>query len=156
MENWGTNEDHQFTVKHKMRWFQTTTEAIARNPIARAVAKQKLAASMRDAMIKFYLTPKGEQMAQDVQDASEVIITAIQILDQRGQDDPVMRAAISTLAQCSQDAFRWRPEYVTTVDVALQRALDVYRQANATETQRAYKVVQERTKAAIEDLACLT
>lgn len=139
-----------------MRWFQTTTEDVARNPIARAVARQKLAGSIRDATIKFYLTPKGEQMIQDVQDASQVIITAIQILDQRGQDDSVMRAAISTLAQCSQDKFRWKPEYVTTVDVALQRAMDVFRQSNATETQQAYKVVQQKTQEAVEDLQCLT
>lgn len=129
---------------------------IARNPIARAVAKRKLAGSVRDATIKFYLTPKGEQMPQDVQDASETIITAIQILDQRGQDDPVMRAAISTLAQCSQDGFRWRPEYTTTVDVALQRALQVFIQSNATETQKAYLYVQRKTKEAIQDALCST
>lgn len=142
--------------KPEMRWFQTTTEAIARNPIARAVAKQKLAASIRDALIKFYLTPRGEPMPQDAQDAAEVIITAIQILDQRGKDDPVMRAAISTLAQCSNDEFRWRPEYTTTVDVALQRALEVFRQSNATETQKAYKFVQAKTQEAMQEAGCLT
>lgn len=133
-----------------MRWFQTTTEAVARNPIARAVAKQRLAASIRDQVIKFYLTPAGEQVTADAQETSQVIMTAIQILIQRDEDDPVMRAAISTLAQCAEDKFRWRPLYAVTVDVALQRALEVYRHASAEETQGAYKVVQ---KAAQE---CLT
>lgn len=149
MENWGTNEDHQFTPKRKMSWFKTTQETIARNPIARAVAKQRLAASMRDATIKLYLTPRDEKLPQDVQEAAQVVITAIRILEQRGQDDPVMRAAMSTLTQCSQDQFRWKPEYTVTVDVALQRALQVYRQSNATETQAAYKHVQRLAEEAL-------
>lgn len=125
----------------QMRWFQTTEQHIARNPIARAVAKKRLRSSMIDACIKFYLTPNGDKLVEDVDATATVLATAQEILLARQEEDPVIKGAMSVCQECAQRSFLWQQKYAVTLDVALQRAMSIYMTAPAIEVQNAFQKI---------------
>jgi hypothetical protein len=128
--------------------FLIVDKHVARNPVARAVQKRKVAAATRDFLARVYMLQPGEQVQADIMAASRVLAVAIAILEGRGIDDPVMRGAMSACVACSQRGVRWRQIDAAALDVGLQHANDVYQQAGAQETQDAFWRVDAIERAA--------
>lgn len=122
--------------------FRMVDEQVARNPIARAIARQRMASGTRDFMLRLYLLPDGADVTADAQTAAKVLTVAVAVLDADSKgnspDARVMAGGISALAGLSQNGWRWRSADAVAVDQALQRAMQVYRTAGAAQLQAAY------------------
>jgi hypothetical protein len=87
----------------------------------------------------------------DVDAAGHVLMVAVEVLERRGDGSSaparVMAGAMMALTQLAERGCRWRTEDAVALDVGLQHAVQVYRSASATETQRAWSAVQRRLAA---------
>jgi hypothetical protein len=122
--------------------FLVVDEHVARNPVARAVARNRISSGTRDFMLRLYLLPEGADVAADCQVAAKVLATAIAVLEAQGQHDSpncrVMAGAMGALVGLSGRRWKWRTVDAVALDQALQRALQVYSTASAQQLQRAY------------------
>lgn len=119
---------------------------VARNPVARAVARQRMHAAVLDFLSRIYLLEDGEPVAADMSAAARVLAVAVRVLEQRARttqdlESPAMRVmagGMGAIAQCSARQWRWRTLDAVAVDRALCEALAVLRGADALETRQAW------------------
>lgn len=125
--------------------FLVVDEHVARNPVARAIARQRITAAVTDFAIRLHLLHDGEQVQADGLAGARVLAVAIRVCEQRGQGDAadcrVMRGGLEALVRLAERRWQWRRADATAVDVALQRAVTLYRGASAAEQQRAHRYV---------------
>lgn len=125
--------------------FLVVGEHIARNPVARAVARKRIEAATRDFLLRMYLLADGTNVQADAHAASVVLAVGIAIEEDAGRagesDSRVMAGGMSTLVGLSQTRFQWHHRHAAALDVALQRALDVLNRATALQVQDAHRKV---------------
>lgn len=127
--------------------FLVVGQQVARNPVARAIARQRMASSVRDFSIRLHLLADGELVSADAVASAKVLMVAFEVLHAAGlQDSPpasVIRGAISTLEQLALRGWRWRTQDATAIDAGLQRAQMVASAASAVDMQRAWRALDE-------------
>ncbi len=119
-------------------------QAVARNPVARAVARRRVETSVRDFIIRLYTLDDGDDITADAFAAATVLAVAIHILENRGHGtDPdayVMAETMGALIAVTETG--WQRRAAATLDDGLQRAVQIINQATAQETQRAWVHVE--------------
>jgi len=104
---------------------RTVSKNVAMNPIAKAIARQKLMKSMVDVKIKLFFTQEGEQIQSVVQEISRLL--AITLLacrvDKVTEFVNLMDEALFLLTKVADDEFRWRTDYALIVDDAMDAVL---------------------------------
>lgn len=127
--------------------FLVVDEHVARNPVARAIARSRITTGTRDFLLRLYLLPDGADVQADCQVAAKVLATAIAVLEHEGQaaspDARVMAGAMSALLGLARREWHWRTTDAVALDQALQRALDVFTAASAEQVQRAHARVAQ-------------
>lgn len=122
-------------------------EMIARNRVARAIARANMTAAVRDFVTRIYMLADDEDAQADGEASARVLAIGIRVLEQRGQiDEPdgrVMRGAMEAIVGLSQRQWRWRTRDARAIDQGLQRALAAVRSASADEMQRAWRFVRQ-------------
>jgi hypothetical protein len=125
--------------------FRSVPQHVARNPVARAVARRRLDAAMRDFCTRIYLLGDGEHMQADLVPAAHCLAVAVRVCELQGQrDTPALRlmaGGMSAIAQCSERGWRWRELDAPAVDTALHHALLTLRSAGADLQRRAWAEV---------------
>jgi hypothetical protein len=116
--------------------FLCVGEHVARNPIARAIAKTRLQRAVSDFALRLYLLADGEDVSADIHAAGHVICVALAIVEARKEDAPDLRAGLDALIAMPDG--KWSLEAAAVLDVALQEAMAIYGEASAVETQRAF------------------
>ena len=116
--------------------FLSVSEHVARNPIARAIAKTRLTRAVGDFATRLYLLADGEDVSSDIHAAGHVICVALAIAEGRREDAPDLRAGMDALIAMHDG--KWCPEAASVLDTALQDAMAIYGEASAIETQRAF------------------
>lgn len=115
---------------------------VASNPVARAIARARLHASVQTFATRLYLLQEGEAVEADGTAAARVLYVAYLLLDGRGQggDPParVIRGAISALEQLALRGWTWHTRDATAVDQALEHARAAVDAAKAADVQRAW------------------
>lgn len=130
--------------------FLSVGEHVARNPVARAVSRQRLQTAARDFAIQLHLLQDGDDVRVKLSAAARVLAVAVRVLEEAAQtpedrNSPalrVMAGGMGAIAQCSARGWRWRTLDLVAVDGALQHALAVLRDAAAAATQRAWVYVE--------------
>lgn len=98
---------------------------VAKNPIARAIARRALEDSITDHRIRFYLAKKGDPCAEEcnaVGVAFSVLCLAAEMSKDFGPEHPavrILRGGMSAVAQMAE-----RDSYDPTNTVAIDRAFD--------------------------------
>ncbi len=122
--------------------FLSVHEHTARNPVARAIARVRLAELVRNFAIRLHLLNEGEPVAADGVAAARVLMVAFEVLVTQGRADGpearVICGAISSIEQLSARAWRWHCRDATALDVALQRAAEITQAAPAVELRAAW------------------
>jgi hypothetical protein len=122
-------------------------EHVARNPIARAVARGRLEQAARTFAIRLYMLQDGEDVAADAYAAARSIYLGHLVASQAGRGDDadarVMHGALSTLKALAERGWRWHVADAVPVDVGLQRALEELRTATAQQMRRAWDAMDE-------------
>lgn len=126
--------------------FLVVGQHVARNPVARAVARRRMVDAVRDFATRVYLLDDGEHVQADLMPAAHCLAVAVRVCELQGQRDTpelrVMAGGMSAIAQCSERGWRWRTMDATAVDAALMRMAQVLRHAGAELTRRAWADVQ--------------
>ncbi len=145
--------------------FLVVGQHMARNPVARAIARQRMATSVRDFSIRLHLLADGELVRADGVASAKVLMVAFEVLHAGGLEHSpqasVIRGAISTLEQLALRGWRWRTQDATAIDAGLQRAQAVATAASAVDMQRAWHAVDRieahiaANQASLEHTACL-
>jgi len=127
-------------------------EHVARNPIARAVARQRLRQAATAFGIRIYLLQEDEQVAADGYAAGRTVYLAYVLARRAGRADSadarVMHGAISALTALAERQWRWRTADTVAIDTALQRAEHEIAAATAQQLQAAWLEVEAADRAA--------
>lgn len=123
--------------------FLVVSEHVARNPVARAIARQRIADAVRDFQTRLYLLEDGEDVQADILAAAKVLAVALSVMQQTGRmatpDARVMAGAMGQCASVTERKFRWKTADAVAIDEGLRRAVDVYRKATAAQVQAAHR-----------------
>lgn len=129
--------------------FRLVDQHVARNPVARAIARRNVQAAVRDFSLRLYLLPDGHLVQEDAQAAAHVLMVALEIRaaqrDHDSADVRVMRGGISALTDIALRGYRWRQIDARAIDCALQRATAVFAAASATQVQDAWHTIEHHT-----------
>jgi hypothetical protein len=122
--------------------FLIVDQQVARNPVARAIQRQRIERSTRDFRIRVHMLADGEAVQADALASAKVLAVALGVLQMQGAEGctawRLMRGGISALQQLSERGFRWRPIDAVPVDVALEHAAATIVTAPAALVQRAW------------------
>jgi hypothetical protein len=96
---------------------------IARNPVARAIAKQQLKEAMLDMRIALLLMDEGDSCHEHVLTISDSIFVVAAAYEMMKRQDSLefrkLRSAMSILTNCSETGFKWKKEWAITIDNAI-------------------------------------
>lgn len=116
---------------------------VARNPVARAFAKQKLKQDMLNMRIRFLLMEEGEQCQSEVLVISDAIFVMACCYEFMKREDSVefrkLKSAMRVLEECSETKFKWRTEWAVTIDNAIDICSENWTKIPSTTFQRAMK-----------------
>jgi hypothetical protein len=117
----------------------------ARNPVARAVARQKLRAALVDQKIKLYLLDAGETCAEFMEGLGMTMVTIGIACEIQKVDNPDTSALKAGLLACQRlmelDSFN--PMQATAIDVALTAAEELNKQLTADSIHEAWLLVRK-------------
>lgn len=125
--------------------FLVVDEHVARNAVARAIARQRVKLAVRDFQVRLHMLQDGECVPVDCQAAAKVLAVACAVLDLQGMTDStaarVMAGGMGALADIAKTRWLWRSRHAVAVDQALAQAAPVLTAAPATLMQQAYRKV---------------
>ena len=127
------------------------SEHVARNPVARAVARRRLEQAARTFSIRLYLLQDGDDVSADGHLATRAIRLGHFVAEQAGRaasaEARVMHGAISTLKSLAERGWRWRQADATAVEVGLQYALQELGPATAQQMRGAWDALDAADRA---------
>lgn len=101
---------------------------IAKNPIARAVAAQKLKQKMLDHRIQLLMLDEDVDARAHILPISDAIFVMAYACELMGKEDSVeyrkLKSAMLTLTACSERKFRWHNADAITIDNAIGICVD--------------------------------
>ena len=118
--------------------FFVVPEHVARNPIARAIARQNIARATAEYSTRLLMLQDGEECASDLDATARVLGVAVAVLEARKTTDATLTAGLAALVEMARMGCRWDSMFADRIDAALQQANDVFAQATATETRLAW------------------
>lgn len=125
--------------------FLMVDEHVARNPVARAVARQRLRQAMRDFQTRLHMLQDGEFVPVDCQAAAKALAVAAATLDVQGMSNSVeariIAGGLGAITDVARTRWTWRVRHAAAVDTALEYAKEVYSSASAKDVNVAHKRV---------------
>ena len=108
--------------------FRRVAQQVARNPVARAVAREAMVDTVRTFQIHAYIMREGEDATATVMAISQVLAVCLLAAGAQNATAGVstMRWAMSALVQCSQRGFKWHTDDAVAVDGGLSCAVELY------------------------------
>jgi hypothetical protein len=133
------------------RFFSVMDEKVARNPVARAVAKSGLESAMRDFQLMLYLLEEGTEQTSILTTASQMLAVSLKVRELQGRPDgvSVMRGSQSAILDRSRHGFMWRAADVVAIDVGLIEAMKAVTGATARQVQDAWLCVRQLEQEAV-------
>lgn len=122
--------------------FLVVGQHVARNPVARAMQRQRVIGTTRDFRVRLHLLHEGELVREDAIASAKVLAVAIGVLQLQGTTDGpawrVTHGGLSTLLQLCNRRFKWHTQDAVAVDVALEHAALTVTAAPAVLVQQAW------------------
>lgn len=118
---------------------------IARNPVARAIAKQQLKQAMLDMRIALLMMEDGDNVHQHIMTISDsifVVAAAYELMGwQDSSDFRKLRSSMNVLTECSESGFKWRREWAITIDNAIDICAENWTKIPSVTFQQAMKQI---------------
>lgn len=116
---------------------------VARNPVARAIAKQKLKQNMLDMRIHLFMMDEGTPCQSEILTMSDAVFVMAYSYELMGKKDSVecrkLRSAMNVLRECSETGFKWNPDWAITIDNAIDICAENWTKIPSVTFQRAMK-----------------
>ena len=128
-------------------FFLVVGQNVARNPVARAVQRAKLASAMREFSLTLYFLEDGTEQSDNIQAAAKVLAVALRLVEMRGLElhrANVMRGAMSCLEAASNRRFVWRSQDAPAIDAGMERAAEIVTESSAQDVQQAWVFVESQ------------
>ena len=112
----------------------------ALNPVARAVAKQKLRGSVLDQRIKLFYLEDNQDCAEEAQAISFFVYAILLCMEEQKTDSVEFRklkSAANILYELSNNGFKWKRIYAVTLDNALEICEDQWAKIDPHKLQQA-------------------
>ena len=106
-----------------MKLVAKVSKNTAKNPVARAIAKQKLREAVTTQRIAIFLRNDGEDFRDTALTLALPMYAVMMCFEETGEDSPDMRklkGGCAVLKQISETGFVWRKEYAISLDNALE------------------------------------
>ena len=101
---------------------------VAKNPVARAVAAEKLKKQMLAQRIKLFMMEEGYDAVREVIPIADSVFVLAAAYEMMGWEDQVeyrkLRSAMLVLTECSERKFKWRKIDTVTIDNAIGICVD--------------------------------
>jgi hypothetical protein len=118
---------------------------VARNPVARAIAKQQLKQAMLDMRISLLLMEEGDNVSDHIltiSDSIHVVAACYELMDQNNSREArMLRSAMKVMRECSENSFKWRKDWAITIDNAINICSENWTKIPSTTFQRAMKQI---------------
>lgn len=118
--------------------FRVVHQHVARNPVAQAIARERIQQATRAFRIQLHTLADGEDVSSHVQAAAQVLQVARQVCASHGAAAESIDAALKACQELHAAGYRWDTRLVAPMNCGMADAMDVYRQATPSELQRAY------------------
>lgn len=124
------------------------TRNVGRNPVARAIERQRLKQWQTAITSEVYLREEGDDCGALLKSAAEAIGSAIKAIE--GFDDPhdvggLMVDAMGDLARMANDGRKWRTETADRLAEALDCAVQILGESDPSTKLKAWKWAQQFT-----------
>jgi hypothetical protein len=118
---------------------------LARNPVARAIAKQQLKQAMLDMRIALLMMDEGDSCREHmltISDSIFVVAAAYEIMEWKDSlNFRKLRSAMNIMAECSETGFKWKKEWAITIDNAIDICAENWTKIPSTIFQQAMKQI---------------
>lgn len=107
-----------------MKLIKKVKKTVALNPIARAIAKEKLRSVVTTMRIKFMMLGEGEDCVEYAVPVATPVYAMLGALEAIGETESVdfrmLKSGAKVLLEISERKFRWRRADAVTIDNALE------------------------------------
>jgi hypothetical protein len=107
-----------------MKLIKKVKKTVALNPIARAIAKEKLRSVVTTMRIKFFLLEDGDECAGYAMPVATPVYAMLGALTAVGETESAdarkLRSGAKVLLEISERQFKWRKADAVTIDNALE------------------------------------
>ena len=94
-----------------------------RNPVFRAITKQKLKQVMLDMRIHLLMLDEGQDCSSEIHaisDSIHVIFGCFEIMDKKdSREFRMLLSALNIMRECSETGFKWKKSWAITMDNAI-------------------------------------
>lgn len=130
-----------------MPYHMRVSKQVAMNPIARAVARKKLASAALNQKIRLYLMEDGEPCASEMEVIGKTLAVvgyASELDPKIGGEDVRVRVLRGGLSACKQlmIADKWDSGQVVSIDKALDAALELNEKVGSNFVNKAFHALQ--------------
>lgn len=126
------------------------TEKIAKNPIARAVAADKLKKRMLDQRIELFMMDEGQDARAQVIPIADSVFVLAAAYEMMKWEDKVefrkLKSAMMVLTECSERKFKWYRSDTVTIDNAITICVDNWRKVPPTVLYEAIQHIMSTMK----------
>lgn len=138
--------------------FLSVSENTARHPVARAIARRRVEAAVRDFATRLYLMAEGEDCSGDIYSAMHVLLVAVEVRMLRGEKSGdyilPLAGAIGALGELDRNDSRWKTYLAGPIDIGLQAAIRVFAEARPDEVNAGWLIVMRRKAEQQKEQAC--
>lgn len=118
---------------------------IARNPVAKAIAKEQLKKAMLDMRIALLMMDDGDDVREHILTINDSIHVVAASYELMGWQDSVnyrkLRSGMNVMKECSETGFEWKKEWAITIDNAIDICSENWTKIPSTIFQQAMKQI---------------
>ena len=123
-----------------MKFFPVVNRDVAKNPIARAIAKKRTESAIRDHVLSCYTLQEGADAAGEYLTTTEALNIARILHERHADPEGQERIAelMDALKRASERGFAWSVADAYIVDEAMQAVLELVKTSSADELMAAW------------------
>lgn len=127
-------------------FFHIVNEHVARNPVARAVQRAKLAAAIREFQLQLYFLADDTPQNDNLLAAAKVIAVALRLHEVTGlpaHEANVLKGALSCIEHATARGCKWRRSAdAPAIDSGIDRAAALVNRCTAQQVRDAWRFVE--------------
>lgn len=128
-------------------FFDVVPMHVASNPVARAIARKRMDAEFRNLSIRLHMLNDGEDAGADIQVTAFMLAVAMKALELQRRTETIegriICGGMGALRDMAVTQHVWRTRHCNAVDVAVQRAKEVFDTSDPKVVQKAYMQARE-------------
>lgn len=126
-------------------FFRVVDEHVARNPVARAVQRAKIASAIREFQLQLYFLEDDTTQNDNLIAAAKVIAVALRLHEVQSlpaHEANVLKGALSCIERATARGCKWRTADAPAIDTGIGRAAQLVSKCTAQQVRDAWRFVE--------------